>query len=69
MARINENLIDLSPEAVRGHIAAGRTERSLIAHRALAASLAAGLALLRQLHVPRRPCLTPSVARMAGLNA
>ena len=63
MANINQNLIDLSPEALRLHIAAGRRERSLIVHRALGA----GLAWLRR--PPMRPRLTPAIGRLAGLNA
>ncbi|MFT7027458.1 MAG: hypothetical protein ACJAVS_001689 [Paracoccaceae bacterium] len=36
MTRFDENSFDLSPEAIRQAIAIGRTERSMIVHRALA---------------------------------
>lgn len=63
MAEVNQNLIDLSPAAIRAHLAAGRRERSLIVHRALGAF---GAWLRRS---PERPRLTAATGRMASLNA
>jgi hypothetical protein len=63
MTQINQNLIDLSPDAIRMHIAAGRTERSMVMHRALAAAAA----WLRR-GPPRRP-RPVSAARLGALNA
>lgn len=60
MTQLNESGIDLSPAAIRAHIAAGRTERSMIVHRAVAAA---------RVWLRRRPPLTVGAARLGAMNA
>ena len=61
MNQVELNAFDLSPEAVRAHVARGRAERSRLIRRSM-------LAALRAL-TPKRPRMDVPTARAAGLNA
>ncbi|MGG7567663.1 hypothetical protein ACQ5SO_16045 [Rhodovulum sp. DZ06] len=62
MNQVELNDLDLSPEAVRMHLARGQAERSRMIR-------AWALGALRAVVFPKRPEFTTSAARAAGMNA